>query len=63
MAVNYSSNRGYLEEHTGTQIPVFAQGPGTEGVRGLMRQADLFDVMRSALGLPSLASGTATPAR
>jgi len=51
MAVSYGSNRGYAEEHTGTQIPVFAQGPGTEAVRGLIRQADLFEIMRSALGL------------
>lgn len=51
MAVSYGSNQGYAEEHTGTQIPVFAQGPGSEAVTGLIRQADLFAVMRSALGL------------
>jgi alkaline phosphatase len=51
MGVSYGSNQGYAEEHTGTQTPVFGQGPGTESVRGLIRQADLFDVMRRALGL------------
>ncbi|MEM9406991.1 MAG: alkaline phosphatase [Acidobacteriota bacterium] len=50
MGVNYGTNRSRIEEHTGTQIPVFAQGPGSELVRGLMRQADVFEVMRQALG-------------
>lgn len=51
MGVTYGTNQGLVEEHTGSQIPVYAQGPGSERVRGLMRQADVFDVMREALGL------------
>ncbi len=50
MGVSYATNVGLVEEHTGTQIPVFALGPGSDEVRGLMRQADLFGVMRRALG-------------
>jgi alkaline phosphatase len=42
---------GNLEEHTGTQIPVFAQGPGAAAVRGLIRQSDLFGIMMRAMGL------------
>ena len=50
MTVSYGTNENYLEEHTGTQVPVFARGPGGEAVRGLMRQSDLFGVVRRALG-------------
>ena len=52
MAVSYGTNAGYLEEHTGTQVPVYASGPGASSVRGLIRQQDLFDVVRRALALP-----------
>ena len=51
MAVSYGTNVGNLEEHTGTQIPVFAQGPGAAAVRGLIRQSDLFGIMMRAMGL------------
>ncbi len=52
MGISYGSNKLGIEEHIGTQIPVFASGPGAERVRGLMRQSDVFDVMREAMGLP-----------
>ncbi len=51
MAVSYGSNTHYLEEHTGTQVPVYAQGPGAAPVRGLIRQSDLFEIVRRALAL------------
>ncbi len=51
MAVSYGTNTHYLEEHTGTQVPVFAQGPGAAPVRGLIRQSDLFGIVRRALAL------------
>ena len=51
MAVSYGTNVSVMEEHTGTQIPVFAQGPGAEGVRGLIQQSDLFRIMMDAMGL------------
>ena len=51
MGVSYGTNVGVVEEHTGTQIPVYARGPGSDRVGGLMRQADVFEIMRSALGL------------
>ena len=50
MAISYGTNKNYLEEHTGTQIPVYATGPGADQVKGLMDQADLFGVMLAALG-------------
>ncbi|SVD66120.1 uncharacterized protein METZ01_LOCUS418974, partial [marine metagenome] len=39
------------EEHTGTAIPVFGQGPGAEALRGLIDQADVFAILKAALGL------------
>ena len=51
MAVYYGTNALYREEHTGTQIPVFAQGPGAAAVRGLIRQSDLFRIMMDAMGI------------
>lgn len=51
MAVSYGTNVSLLEEHTGTQVPVFAQGPGAEAVRGLIRQSDLFRIMMDAMDL------------
>jgi len=51
MAVSYGTNTHYLEEHTGTQVPVYAQGPGATAVRGLIRQSDLFGIVRRALAL------------
>ena len=53
MAVSYGTNVRNLEEHTGTQIPVFAQGPGGAAVRGLIRQSDLFGIIMRAMGLES----------
>ncbi len=51
MAVSYGTNTQYLEEHTGTQVPVFARGPGAAAVWGLIRQSDLFGIVRRALAL------------
>ncbi len=51
MAVSYGTNTTYLEEHTGTQVPVYAQGPGAAAVRGLIRQSDLFGIVQRALAL------------
>ena len=50
MAVTYGTNKNFVEEHTGTSVPFFAIGPGSESVRGLMDQRQVFDVMREAAG-------------
>ena len=54
MAVSYGTNALYIEEHTGTQIPVFAQGPGAATVQGLIRQSDLFGIIVRAMGLEGM---------
>ncbi len=50
LAISYGTNARFLEEHTGTQIPVYAMGPGSRAVTGLMKQTDVFEVMKAALG-------------
>ncbi len=37
------------ETHSGEDVPVYAQGPGAEAVRGVMEQNELFHVMKLAL--------------
>lgn len=37
------------ETHGGEDVPAYADGPGAEGVRGVMEQHRLFDVMRRVL--------------
>ena len=51
MTVSYGTNATYLEEHTGTHVPVFATGPGAAAVHGLIQQSDLFGIVQRALGL------------
>ena len=51
MGVSYATSTGFLEEHTGTAIPVFGQGPGSEGLHGIIDQTDVFEILRAALGL------------
>ena len=46
--------------HTGTQIRIAAQGPGSEGVLGLTDQTELFDTMAASMGLEASASASAT---
>jgi alkaline phosphatase len=38
--------------HTGTMVPVFAYGPGSELFRGVMENTDIFDKMAQLLELP-----------
>ncbi|MFK8028921.1 MAG: alkaline phosphatase [Gammaproteobacteria bacterium] len=41
----------YGETHSGTDVPVYSGGPGSQDVRGVMEQNKLFDIMAKALGL------------
>lgn len=38
------------DSHTGEEVLVAAQGPGSERVRGFLANTDLFDIMRAAFG-------------
>ena len=41
----------YGETHSGTDVPVYAGGPGSDDVRGVIEQNKIFDIMARALGL------------
>lgn len=48
------------ESHGGEDVAVYAQGPGADGIHGVMQQHEIFQVMKAASGLPndvSTASG------
>jgi alkaline phosphatase len=38
------------DDHTGEEVLVAADGPGSEAVRGYMANTDLFHVMMNAFG-------------
>jgi alkaline phosphatase len=44
------------DSHTGEEVLVAAQGPGSDAVHGFLANTDLFHVMRAAFGWP-VASG------
>jgi alkaline phosphatase len=45
-------NRSEGETHGGEDVALFAKGPGSETVRGVIDQAVIFEIITSALGLP-----------
>ena len=48
MGINYATNEGDAEEHTGVNVPLFAnKGP----IKPLITQADIFHIMMQHLGL------------
>lgn len=48
ITVNYATSVG-IQTHTGSTVPVFAQGPQAANVLGLLDQTDLFRIMNRAL--------------
>ena len=38
------------DSHSGEEVPVTAQGPGAERVRGFMSNTEIFDVMMDGYG-------------
>ncbi|KAA8732806.1 alkaline phosphatase [Acinetobacter qingfengensis] len=53
MAINYATETGSSQTHTGVQVRIAAFGPRAANVNGLLDQTDLFFVIRDALGLQS----------
>lgn len=51
MAVNYATNSFPIEEHTGVNVPLFANDTGRSEVSPLIRQTDLFTIMMNHLNL------------
>lgn len=51
MAINYATNSFPIEEHTGVNVPLFANDLGRTIVDTMMRQTDIFSIMRNHLQL------------
>jgi alkaline phosphatase len=52
MGVNYATNDSNVQEdHTGADVPLFASGPGAHAIPGSLRQAEIFTLLVSHLGL------------
>ena len=52
MAVNYATTNFFYEEHTGANVPVFANQVGQGIVPPYLQQPELFTIMRDYLRLP-----------
>lgn len=51
---DYLQQSGILkdkETHAGEDVALFAKGPGADAVRGIIDQAEIFDIMKNATGL------------
>lgn len=56
MAINYATNEFSYEEHTGVNVPLFANKnvidkDGKEMIKGLIQQKDIFTISKTYLGL------------
>lgn len=52
MAVNYATNNLIAEEHTGVNVPLFANSEGAGLVAPMVTQPDIYHIMADYLGLP-----------
>ena len=50
MMINYATSN-IMEMHTGTNVPLFASGPGTEAIPSYLTQADIYNLMKNFLDL------------
>jgi alkaline phosphatase len=51
MGVNYATNESFAEEHTGVNVPVFANQVGQELIAPMITQPDIFFITAGHLGL------------
>ncbi len=51
MGVNYATNEFLYEEHTGANVPLFANGEGIGRVPAMLAQPELFEIMRDYLDI------------
>lgn len=49
MAMNYATNDFQAEEHTGVNIPIFANEQGRDLVPAFMMQSDIYDLIKDYL--------------
>ena len=66
MRINYATNNGFSEEHTGANVPLFANDVGAQQLRPFLRQREVHDAMSVFLmGVtdPPLAQNTSPESR
>lgn len=51
MAVNYATTNFQMEEHTGANVPLYANGEGRGRVKAYVQQPDIYAIMADYLGL------------
>ena len=49
MRINYATNNGFSEEHTGANVPLFANEVGAQQLRPFLRQREVHDAMSAFL--------------
>ena len=49
MRINYATNNGFSEEHTGANVPLFANRTDQKLLTPFLRQRDLHDVIAAFL--------------
>lgn len=57
LAVGYATNDFKLEEHTGVNVPLFANDAGRGRVPSMVTQPEIFDIMVDYLGLKQATAG------
>ena len=66
MRINYATNNGFSEEHTGANVPLFANEIGAQQLRPFLRQREVHDAMSAFLmgaTEPPLAKNTSPASR
>lgn len=61
LGINYATNDFRLEEHTGANVPVFANHAGVGRVPPMITQPQIFEIMVEYLGLHRMVAENATP--
>ena len=58
MGINYATNEYSVEEHTGVAVPLYANDVGLGLFKTLITQPEIFDIIRSFLGLEKALNST-----
>lgn len=62
MRINYATNNGFSEEHTGANVPLFANEVGARRLRSFLRQREVHDAMSLFLLGPAAPPQNTPPA-
>ncbi len=53
LAVNYATSNFFMEEHTGAQVPLYANSEGVKLIPNYLHQPQIYHITRQYLGLPT----------